>query len=201
VEQEVNLTEEIARANPIVFASASSEWTTPQPLFDSLDHLFDFTLDVCATPENAKCERYFTAADDGLKQEWNGVCWCNPPYGRGLGKWVRKAFEASENGTTVVMLLPAFMSNAWWHDYVIPHGEIISIRGRLQYGGVSYPAPFSSVIVVFGRYTCGANRHLKRCPGCKEFFFAARSDATRCSVKCRMAQSRAKHRRKASRRT
>jgi hypothetical protein len=61
----------------------------------------------------------------------DGVVWCNPPYGRGLGNWVRKAFEASENGTTVVMLLPAYMGNAWFLDYVIPHGEVIPIRGSI----------------------------------------------------------------------
>jgi phage N-6-adenine-methyltransferase len=146
IEREAHYTEEVALADPaIVFASASSEWTMPQTLFTSLDDIFHFETDVCATAANAMCGRYYTKEDDGLKQEWRGVCWCNPPYGRGLGRWVEKACAS---GTTVVMLLPAFTSNAWWHDYVIPHGEVIPIRGRLQYGGVSYPAPFSSVIVV-----------------------------------------------------
>ena len=80
-----------------------SEWTTPAALFDSLDRLFGFTLDACATPENAKCSRFYTREQDGLSQPWDGIVWCNPPY-RGLGKWVRKAFEESQNGATVVLL-------------------------------------------------------------------------------------------------
>ena len=135
-EREVHQTEEVALADPtIVFASASSEWTTPQPLFNSLDKLFHFETDVCATAANTKCARYYTKEDDGLAQEWRGACWCNPPYGRGLGLWVEKACASR---ATVVMLLLAYTSNAWWHDYVIPHGEVIPIRGRLQYGGCRF---------------------------------------------------------------
>ena len=58
-----------------------------QDFFDGLDNEFHFTLDVC----NAKCERYFTPEIDGLKQEWTGTVWCNPPYGREIGSWVRRA--------------------------------------------------------------------------------------------------------------
>lgn len=176
------------RPSATTFPSASSEWTTPQPLFDSLDKIFHFETDVCATAANAKCARFYTAEDDGLAQEWRGVCWCNPPYGKGLGRWIEKACESR---ATVVMLVPAYTANAWWHRYVIPHAEVILLRGRLQFGGVPFPAPFSSAVVVFNRDTKGAKRHLKRCAGCNDFFFAARSDAIRCGGRCRMAQSRA----------
>jgi len=51
------------------FSSATDEWATPQLLFDELDRIFGgFTLDPCATPENAKCRRFFTRSDDGLIQ-------------------------------------------------------------------------------------------------------------------------------------
>jgi phage N-6-adenine-methyltransferase len=165
------------------FASASSEWTTPQALFDSLDKIFHFETDVCATAANTKCSRYYTTEDDGLAQEWRGVCWCNPPYGRGLGIWVRKAFEAAENGATVVMLLPAYTGNAWWQDFVIPHGEVLLLRGRLQYGGVAFPAPFSSCIVVFSKTFTGK---LLRCIACKNPFTANRSHAKVCSNRCQV---------------
>jgi phage N-6-adenine-methyltransferase len=174
--------------NDKIFANASPEWGTPQDLFDSLNTVFGFTLDACATAENAKCQQFYTRDQDGLTQPWEGMVWCNPPYGRGLGKWVEKACNSR---ATVVMLVPAYTSNAWWHKYVIPHGEVILLRGRLQFGGVPYPAPFSSAIVIFGRDRCGASRHLKQCIGCKDFFLSGRSDATRCSGKCRMANSRA----------
>lgn len=126
-------------------------WETPQKLFDALDSKYHFTLDPCALPENAKCEKYFTPEDDGLSQNWGGQrVFCNPPYGRELGAWVKKAYEESRKpDTVVVMLIPARTDVAWFHDYVLPHGEIEFLRGRLKYGGSKTPAPFPSMLVVF----------------------------------------------------
>lgn len=71
------------------------EWATPQDFFDALDQEFHFTLDTASTPENAKCKRFYTEKEDGLSQSWdNEIVWCNPPYGRGLNNWVKKASEA-----------------------------------------------------------------------------------------------------------
>ena len=75
----------------VMFSSKTDLWETPQDFFEKLDQEFGFELDVCALPENAKCSRYFSPIDDGLEQDWTGVCWCNPPYGREIEKWVKKA--------------------------------------------------------------------------------------------------------------
>lgn len=132
----------------IHFSSKSCEWSTPQDLFDRLDRKFHFTLDPCATKKNAKCKRYFSRRDDGLKQKWGGVVFMNPPYGREIGKWIKKAYESSREGVTVVCLIPARTDTAWWHDYVMK-GSIEFIRGRLKFGGQKNSAPFPSAIVVF----------------------------------------------------
>lgn len=84
--------------NDGMYSSKTCEWETPLGFFRRLDRLFHFELDVCATPENAKCERFFTKEQDGLNQEWAGVCWMNPPYGREIGKWVKKAYETALRG-------------------------------------------------------------------------------------------------------
>lgn len=123
-------------------------WSTPQVLFDRLDAEFGFSTDVCASPENAKCDRYFTAESDGLRQSWTGVCWMNPPYGREIGKWMAKAFNSSVLGATVVCLVPARTDTAWWHDSAIK-GEIRFLRGRLRFNGHHKDAPFPSAIVIF----------------------------------------------------
>lgn len=130
------------------FSSATDLWATPQAFFDSVAIEFPFQLDVCALPENAKCPRYFTPAQDGLAQVWKGVCWMNPPYGREIGKWVKKAFESAQEGATVVCLLPARTDTAWWHDYAAK-GEVRFLRGRLKFGGQKNSAPFPSALVVF----------------------------------------------------
>ena len=130
----------------VMFSSASCEWATPPEFFKALDAEFHFTLDVCATVENAKCRNYFTAEQDGLAQSWGGVCWCNPPYGRQIGAWVQKA---SESDATVVMLLPARTDTAWFHDYIYGKAEIRFIRGRLKFGGSKNSAPFPSMVCIF----------------------------------------------------
>jgi len=138
-----------------MFTSGTDEWETPQELFDAVNGIFHFTLDVCATSTNAKCRRYFTKVDNGLVQTWSGVCWMNPLYGREISLWVRKAYESSrEAGTVVVCLLPARTDTRWWHDYVIAHTSLILfIRGRLRFSGKG-PAPFPSALVVFGCHYC-----------------------------------------------
>lgn len=133
----------------VLFSSKTDLWATPQDLFDRLNAQYNFELDVCASAENAKCSRYFTRDMDGLAQVWSGRCWMNPPYGRGIGAWVEKAYRSSIRGATVVCLLPARTDTKWFHDYCLPHGKIEFIRGRLKFGGSTNAAPFPSMIVTF----------------------------------------------------
>lgn len=130
------------------FSSATDLWATPQEFFDRLDAVHSFTLDACANSDNAKCDRYFTKEQDGLAQSWDGVVWMNPPYGREIGHWMRKAYESSQQGATVVCLVPARTDTRWWHDYAIK-GQIEFIRGRLKFGGHKSNAPFPSAVVTF----------------------------------------------------
>ena len=134
--------------NKGMMSSNTDMWETPQDLFDAYNSVYDFDVDVCAVPSNAKCERYFTPEVDGLKQDWNGTCWMNPPYGRQIGKWVRKAYEESKNGSVIVCLLPARTDTAWFHDYCM-RGKIEFLRGRLKFGGSKNSAPFPSCVVIF----------------------------------------------------
>ena len=134
--------------NSGLFTSNTDIWETPQDFYDRWDAVYHFDLDVCALPENAKCERYFTPEQDALKQDWIGVCWMNPPYGRNIGTWVRKAYESAQNGATVVCLLPARTDTAWWHDYCM-HGDITFVRGRIKFGGAKNNAQFPSAVVIF----------------------------------------------------
>jgi phage N-6-adenine-methyltransferase len=131
-----------------MFSSATDLWETPQDFFDKLNREFSFETDVCASPQNAKCEKFFSPEQDGLKREWTGVCWCNPPYGRQIGKWVEKA---AKSDATVVMLLPARTDTKWFHDWILPYAEIRFVRGRLKFGGAENSAPFPSVIAIYRR--------------------------------------------------
>ena len=130
-------------------SSNRHDWETPADLFAELDAEFGFTIDVCATPENAKCDRFFSPDEDGLRQSWAGeVCWMNPPYGREIGKWMAKAHAEAEAGSIVVCLIPARTDTRWWHDYAMK-GEIRFLRGRIRFVGARHSAPFPSAIIVF----------------------------------------------------
>lgn len=143
---------------PGLMSSLTCEWATPRTLYEMLDREFHFTLDVCTSEEKAKCVEFFSS--NALTRPWvpleEGTVWCNPPYGRGLGDWVEKAYRESvgNHGTvTVVMLLPARTDTQWFHAYVLPHTEIRFIRGRVEFDGPHTGkrgrCPFLSMIVIF----------------------------------------------------
>ena len=130
----------------------TNEWSTPQDLFDTLNEEFNFSLDVCATDENAKCPWYIT--EDALSKSWSARwaqnVWMNPPYDRSIGKWVEKAYiESKSNQAIIVCLLPVKTDTRWWHDFVMKSHEIRFIKGRLRFGSSKKDAPFPCCVVVF----------------------------------------------------
>ena len=161
-----------------LFSSNTGEWETPQGLFDKLNSIFNFTLDVCADSNTAKCRDYFTKEDDGLAKKWDGVCWMNPPYGNpeqpcakncfkkgcqkrgyhitkyvpGVIDWVNKARDefSSLNAGTVVCLLPARTDTNWFKT-CFSAKYLLFLHGRLRFGSAKHTAPFPSVVVVFTR--------------------------------------------------
>lgn len=134
----------------VMFSSKTDLWATPLDFFQQVDAEFSFDCDVCALPENAKCAKFFSPEENGLAQQWTGRCWMNPPYGRGIGNWVKKAYESvQDRADLVVCLLPARTDTAWWHEYVLKAAEVRFIRGRLKFGDSKNSAPFPSALVVF----------------------------------------------------
>lgn len=138
--------------------------------FDQLNTEFGFTLDVCASPKNTKCSQFYTKKENALLQNWHGVCWMNPPYGRVIGKWIRKARQEALSGATVVCLIPARTDTKWWHEEVMQATEIRFVKGRLKFLNRMLPsfrehqtfkispAPFPSAVIVF---TLASNGHPK----------------------------------------
>ena len=141
------------------FSSKTDLWATPQSFFDRLDSEFNFTLDPCSDGNNNKCKRYFTKEDDGLVQDWGGeTVFMNPPYGRVIGDWIKKAYKESLNGATVVCLIPSRTDTKYWHEYVMKAGEIRFVKGRLKFGDSSNSAPFPSAVVIFRNNCDGINQ-------------------------------------------
>lgn len=135
------------------FLSTKTEIGTPQDFFNTLNDEFHFTLDVCASSSNNKCPRYYNREQDSLKRSWKGeVCYMNPPYGRQIVPFIKKAYyEGQQDNTTVICLIPSRTDTRWWHSYVMKAAEIRFIQGRLTFQGESNAAPFPSAIVIFKR--------------------------------------------------
>lgn len=155
------------------FSSKKQDWETPQDFFDKLNEEFHFNLDVCASDTNHKCNEWFDENVNGLEMHWfltspskhigdtgyfyPATCWMNPPYGREIGKWVKKAYEESRKGCTVVCLLPARTDTKWYHTYIYDAStwkaregvEIRQLKGRLKFVGAIASAPFPSMVVIF----------------------------------------------------
>jgi phage N-6-adenine-methyltransferase len=143
------------------FMSEREDWATPQAFFDHLNTKYGFTLDACATADNAKCPNYFTPDDDALTKRWKGTVFCNPPYSHNIGRWVRKAREEALRGATVVMLIPARTDTSWFHKYIFGGArELYFVSGRLRFSGSNVNAPFPSCVAVFGGASLGSS-HLQ----------------------------------------
>jgi len=139
-----------------LFSSEKINWGTPQWLFDALNAEFGFTLDPCADEENHKCKRYFTEKDNGLEKDWGTErVFCNPPYGRNIGEWVKKC---SLHKGLAVLLIPSRTDTQYFHEFIYRNqrAEIRFIRGRLKFEGAKNSAPFPSMIVIFRGNRCYA---------------------------------------------
>jgi site-specific DNA-methyltransferase (adenine-specific) len=148
--------------NDLHFSSMSNEWETPDVFYNKLNDEFNFTLDPCSSINNHKCEKYYTIEDNGLEKNWsNEIVFMNPPYGREIGAWIKKAYEEyTNNGVTVVCLIPARTDTIYWHQYIFNVAtEIRFLKGRLKFelngapivsgNGKSSPAPFPSAVIVY----------------------------------------------------
>lgn len=155
-------------AESYISSSKKHDWGTPQPFFDKLNKIFHFTLDVCASDWNAKCERYFTEEDDGLSQKWEGICWMNPPYGNAVKRWVRKAYiEWNKGHCEVVCLVPNRSETKWFQDWGFKASYFLAIRGRINFdAGLNKPgehtSTFPSVLIIFGKLQDDQKRELSK---------------------------------------
>lgn len=131
-------------------SSNTDEWATPINFFKELNDEFQFDLDPCATIENHKCSMFYTKETNGLGKSWAGYrVFCNPPYGKEIGKWVEKAYKENLlNGTFIVMLLPARTDTRWFHNWIYKKHEIRFIKGRLKFNDGKQSAPFPSMLVI-----------------------------------------------------
>ena len=137
--------------NDLMFSSKSDDWATPKDFFDILNKEFNFTLDTCASKQNAKCLKYYTEIDNGLTKSWNKeMVFCNPPYSD-IKKWVKKAYDECNEFTKIVMLIPARTDTKWFHEYIYNKHEVRFIKGRLKFGDSKNSAPFPSMVVIFSK--------------------------------------------------
>lgn len=144
------------------YSSASAEWYTPPDLFNEWNIKYGpFDLDPCpaATSPIKKLIPISCANKSGLTSSWFGRVYCNPPYGREIGQWTRKAQQEIQNPNTdiIVMLVPARTDTAWWHEAIDAGAQPVFLRGRIKFWGPESPykssAPFPSALLIFKKET------------------------------------------------
>lgn len=150
----------------LMFSSVRSDWETPPELFEKYHRLHHFSLDVCANSQNAKLPNFLDVAKvDALKEPWTGRCFCNPPYGRGIEKWVKKAHDSvfiDKTAELVLLLIPARVDTKWFHEYIYNPRDFNAqlgtrfrfLKGRVKFlidGKKTHPAPFPSMVVLMER--------------------------------------------------
>lgn len=142
----------------IHFSSGNDYWTTPKKLFDDLNALWGFTVDVACEIETALLPKYYTPKEDGLMQDWSTeTFWCNPPYSD-LKPWLTKSSVSHKQGATGLVLVPSRTDTKAFQDYAVPNCTCMCfIKGRIKFGDPNNTdpnkkqnsAPFPSVIIVF----------------------------------------------------
>lgn len=134
-----------------MFSSKNQSWETPKEIFEELNKDFSFTLDPCCTDKTAKCTKYYTEKEDGLKQDWSkDIVFVNPPYGKDISKWILKCYEESLRGATIVLLIPSRTDTKYQHNIIFEYSKVICfIQGRLKFGNSKNSAPFPSQLVIF----------------------------------------------------
>lgn len=139
--------------SPALYSCRSEEWSTPGDLYEVLNQEFRFSLDPCASLVNAKCVKFFTKEEDGLKQDWSGErVFMNPPYGKHIGLWMQKARAEARRGALVVCLVHARTDTRWWHENTVYADEVRFLKGRVRFltkDGVASSSPFPSALVIF----------------------------------------------------
>lgn len=123
----------------VMFSSIRLDWQTPKKFYEKLNNEFHFDFDPCPIEPDF----------DGLNIEWGKRNFVNPPYGKEIGKWCKKAYEEYLKGKIIVMLIPSRTDTKWWHDYIMKATEIRFIKGRLHFDDGDGCATFPSAVVVF----------------------------------------------------
>lgn len=142
------------------FYNSSKEWEAPDTLFQPLKKEFNIILDLCASAENTKCKAFIDRKTNSFSTSWstlldtikvedNAAAWLNPPYGRGIDKWVKRASEEAAKGATIVALLPARTDTSWFHNYIYNKHEVRFLKSRVKFVDAKAPVPFPSMIVIF----------------------------------------------------
>lgn len=144
----------VGKPSPV---NENNQWETPANIFNYFNSIYHFSFGLAASEHNKKCNLYFDEEANSLIQDWHkikGFLWLNPPYGKNLKFWIKKAYEEMQKGAKICMLIPASVGTIYWHDYIINKVPMIYFfRSRIQFlmenGEKRAGAMYDSALVVF----------------------------------------------------
>jgi hypothetical protein len=136
----------------------SDEWWTPEHILERVRMVFPIDLDPASCDEAqevVQATRFFTKAEDGLKQDWEGNTFLNATYSNQT-PWTHKLIMSYQSGTVPqAILLTNGEIGAKWYQLALHHcSAYCSIRGRLKFrsknGTIGTQPRWSSVVFYFG---------------------------------------------------
>jgi phage N-6-adenine-methyltransferase len=137
----LQLIEETGTMNPYTGKETYTSWQTPMGLYSYLDDIYHFKLDAAADRTSFKADVWYGPGsehgeDAFVETQWPSPAWCNPPYGKGIERWLAKFVEQSRaRSVMTVALLPARTESQWWKKGIVPYADIIFLSGRVPFVG------------------------------------------------------------------
>ena len=135
----------VLRFNKVIQNTRDSDhYCTPKDFYDNLNSEFNFTFDPCPL----RCSEF-----NGLKVNWIGIVYCNPPYSH-VEAWINKGIEEIKKGNAekIVYLIPLRTDSWYWHNKILTYAsEVRLVRGRLRFGDKKDLAPFGVALIIFDK--------------------------------------------------
>jgi phage N-6-adenine-methyltransferase len=120
--------------------TGNNEWFTPiEHIAMARDVLGSISLDPASNgmaQTVVQADKFFTESDDGLKHEWHGTVWLNPPYTQpDISHFIDKIVEERISGrmTAGIMLTHNYTDTAWFQKAARNAEAMCFTRGRIRF--------------------------------------------------------------------
>lgn len=139
--------------------SGEVEWYTPPEIIEAARSVLgEIDLDPCSSPvaqRYIKATTFYTPKRDGLKENWSGRVWMNPPYATGvMVLFITKLVESIQHGdvSSACVLVNNATDTSWFHELTSITSAACFLAGRLRFldtSGQPSKTPLQGQVIVY----------------------------------------------------